>query len=39
MIYRIEADWAFAMDLKQALSNQESGGVEESKSNAAGLKN
>ena len=38
MIFRIEADWAFGMDLKKALSQQE-GGQEEAKSNAAGLKN
>jgi hypothetical protein len=38
MIFRIEADWAFGMDLKKALSQQESG-QEESKANAAGLKN
>jgi hypothetical protein len=30
MIYRIEADWAFAMDMKKALSTQET--KEESKS-------
>ena len=23
MIYRIEADWAYAMDMKKAISNQE----------------
>jgi len=39
LIYRIEADWAFAMDLKKALSNQESGSHEEAKQSAAGLKN
>ena len=38
MIFRIEADWAFAMDLKKALSQQE-GGQEEAKQSAAGLKN
>jgi hypothetical protein len=31
MIYRIEADWAFAMDMKKALSTQETKN-EESKS-------
>ena len=25
LIYRCEADWAYAMDMKKAISNQESG--------------
>lgn len=31
MIYRIEADWAYAMDMKKAISNQEgaAGGQQE----------
>ena len=41
MIFRIEADWAYAMDMKKAISNQEgaAGGQEEQKQSAAGLKN
>ena len=42
MIFGIEADWAYAMDMKKAISSQEGaagGQQEEQKQSAAGLKN
>mgnify|MGYP001113675975 CR=1 FL=1 len=36
LIFKCEADWAYAMNMKKAISNAESGKQEEAK---AGLKN
>jgi len=37
MVFKVEADWAFAMNMKQAMSNQERNAKQEE--SKAGLKN